>query len=178
MCACCVYKPPPARASRQFLRPIYSHLFQPRRECGQRLHGSAFRSVLQVQLPFAGDRELHVLISEAKNLKNGHKAFIESQLACSLAHCHGCCSHAAVFTAMSKWGLKERNPALQDVLLKTLELNNTWWEAQDVLNARLRDFRIQLETILGCVGGRWRVAERAQTRNTTWTVRKRTKRRR
>ena len=40
-------------------------------------------SALPVLTAGSGDKDLHVLISEAKNLRNGHKSFIQSQLACA-----------------------------------------------------------------------------------------------
>ena len=75
----------------------------------------------------------------------------------------------AVFSSYAKWAGKESNPALQDVLGKVMELNHTWWEAQDLLNARLKDFRRALDTILGVLPGAASARHGAQTRNTTST---------
>lgn len=81
-----------------------------------------------------GHADLHLLLSEVKDMRNTAKAFANAQ--------------NAVAQDLLKWAIHEDNRALQDVINQLAELNLLWTEVQQEFAEHIKDYRHMFEMVL------------------------------
>ncbi|GFS18976.1 zinc-binding alcohol dehydrogenase domain-containing protein 2 [Elysia marginata] len=81
-----------------------------------------------------GHSDLHLLLSEVKDMRNTAKAFANAQ--------------NAVAQDLLKWAVHEDNRALQDVINQLAELNLLWTEVQQEFGEHIKDYRHMFEMVL------------------------------
>ena len=81
-----------------------------------------------------GHSDLHVLLSEVKDMRNTAKTFMNAQ--------------NAVSQDFLKWAVNEDNRAVQDVAHQLAELNLLWTEVQREFGEHLKDYRHMFDMIL------------------------------
>ncbi|BFZ15828.1 hypothetical protein BsWGS_18867 [Bradybaena similaris] len=92
------------------------------------------RSGVKLMSLGGGHTDLHVLLSEVKDMRNTARAFMNAQ--------------NAVSQDFLKWAVNEENRALQDVANQLAELNLLWTEVQREFGEHLKDYRHMFEMIL------------------------------
>ncbi|XP_005110353.1 arp2/3 complex-activating protein rickA isoform X2 [Aplysia californica] len=81
-----------------------------------------------------GHADLHVLLSEVKDMRNTAKAFMNAQ--------------NTVSQDFLKWAVNEENRAVQDVANQLAELNLLWTEIQREFGEHLKEYRHMFDMIL------------------------------
>ncbi|RUS77157.1 hypothetical protein EGW08_015080 [Elysia chlorotica] len=81
-----------------------------------------------------GHADLHLLLSEVKDMRNTAKAYTNAQ--------------NAVAQDLLKWAVHEDNRALQDVVNQLAELNLLWTEVQHEFGEHIKDYRHMFEMVL------------------------------
>ncbi|KAH9519350.1 hypothetical protein Btru_075313 [Bulinus truncatus] len=92
------------------------------------------RSGVKLMSLGGGHTDLHVLLSEVKDMRNTAKAFMNVQ--------------NTVSQDLLKWAINEENRALQDVANQLAELNLLWTEVQREFGEHLKEYRYMFEMIL------------------------------
>ncbi|XP_055900521.1 uncharacterized protein LOC106054400 [Biomphalaria glabrata] len=92
------------------------------------------RSGVKLMSLGGGHTDLHVLLSEVKDMRNTAKSFMNVQ--------------NAVSQDFLKWAISEENRALQDVANQLAELNLLWTEVQREFGEHLKEYRYMFEMIL------------------------------
>lgn len=92
------------------------------------------RSGVRLKSLSGGHTDLHLVISELKDVRQAAKAFMQAQ------------NSAA--QDMLKWSGSDENRAVQDIVSQLAELNCLWTDVQKEFTENLKDYKYQFEIIL------------------------------